>query len=113
VTTDAVVDCEGCQAPCCRRFAVWRQSSDGTQKEIPSSTVRRRWAAAGARLTKVGIAQPSGFTQFACLALTETSTCGVYETRPQICRIYDCRDDGSRFNPDAPAGSAPHCAWPR
>lgn len=31
---------------------------------------------------------------FACRALTPTGRCGIYETRPAICRTYEAASDG-------------------
>jgi Fe-S-cluster containining protein len=102
-----VVDCSGCTAPCCRSFAVWNPSKDG-DPEIAESTVRGRFARAGARLRIVD-RTPGGYRRYECLALVD-ARCSVYETRPRVCRTYDCRDDASRY--DVPDTNA-RCAWPR
>lgn len=104
MTETAYVDCDRCSAPCCRVFAVWR-TRDGI--ETPESTTRGRWARAGARLRSVG-RSPNGYRQYECLALVDAS-CAVYATRPTICRTYDCRDDGARY--DA-GGESARCELP-
>jgi Fe-S-cluster containining protein len=103
----AIVDCEACTAPCCRRFAVW---DSVTLAESEPHRLRQLWTAhAGAILHPVAFTS-GGFQRWDCGALTDDARCAVYEDRPDICRKYDCRDDPSRLNGDQQNA---RCSWPR
>jgi Fe-S-cluster containining protein len=111
--TRATVECEGCDAPCCRAFVVrapvrlnrrggWQL--DGKLRAVPAN--QNSFAQAGIPLKVTRITH--GLALFDCEALVD-SRCAVYEDRPPVCRTYDCRDDENRIRSDDTA----RCAWPR
>ena len=84
-------DCENCEAPCCRRQ--FMEDDDGWFK---LSDIRPIYTAAGTDIHVVGWAkQPDGRQpMIQCDAYdVGHSTCTIYESRPEHCRTYDCRDD--------------------
>ncbi|HET7701538.1 MAG TPA: YkgJ family cysteine cluster protein [Candidatus Limnocylindria bacterium] len=73
------------------------------------SDARPLYRAAGADVRVVGwAAQPDGRQpMLECTAFdAEHLQCGVYTTRPEHCRIYDCRDDDEYAEEE---DARPHC----
>lgn len=84
-------DCENCEAPCCRRQ--FMESKDGWFK---LSDIRPIYRAAGTDIRVIGWAQqPDGCQPMVQCNAHDVghSRCTIYETRPEHCRTYDCRDD--------------------
>lgn len=95
-------DCEGCEAPCCRR-----QFMDDESGWFTLADARPLYRAAGTDVKVVGWhKQPDGRqTMLECQAFDVTHLrCTVYDKRPEHCRIYDCRED----DPDE-WEARPHC----
>jgi Fe-S-cluster containining protein len=85
-------DCENCEAPCCTRQFM-ESEQEGWFK---LSDIRPIYRAAGTDVHVVGWAQQPGGRQpmVACDAFdTQHLRCGIYGSRPEHCRTYDCRDD--------------------
>ena len=84
-------DCTGCEAPCCRRQ--FMEDDDGWFR---LSDIRPIYRDAGTDVHVVGWAhQPDGRQpMIACDAFDARKLqCGIYGSRPEHCRTYDCRDD--------------------
>lgn len=84
-------DCEHCEAPCCRR-----QFMEDSDHWFRLAEIRPIYTAAGTDVHVVGWAtQPDGRQpMIACDAFEATTLqCGIYASRPEHCREYDCRDD--------------------
>ncbi|HVE69429.1 MAG TPA: YkgJ family cysteine cluster protein [Solirubrobacteraceae bacterium] len=95
-------DCTACEAPCCRR-----QFMEDESGWFDLGDIRPIYLAAGTDVHVVGWArQPDGRQpMIACNAFDEkTLRCGIYATRPEHCRAYDCRED----DPDD-WRARPHC----
>jgi len=84
-------DCEHCEAPCCRR-----QFMEDSTHWFKLSEIRPIYQDAGTDVHVVGwSSQPEGRQPMvACDAFDKTHLrCGIYGSRPEHCRTYDCRDD--------------------
>lgn len=95
-------DCTNCEAPCCRR-----QFMEDSGGWFRLADIRPIYLAAGTDIRVVGWSkQPDGRQpMIACNAFdTTTLRCGIYESRPDHCRTYDCRGD----DPDE-WQARPHC----
>lgn len=104
MTPEGHPDCAGCEAPCCRRQ--FMSDDDGWYRLADARPIYR---AAGADVRVVGWAEQEDGRQpmLECTAFDATRlACTVYATRPEHCRVYDCRDaDEYADEPDA----RPHC----
>jgi Fe-S-cluster containining protein len=95
-------DCANCEAPCCRRQFMEDETGWFTLKDA-----RPIYLDAGTDVKVVGWYQQHEGRQpmLECQAFDKTHLrCTVYETRPEHCRTYDCRDD----DPDE-WQARPHC----
>jgi Fe-S-cluster containining protein len=84
-------DCENCEAPCCTK-----QFMEDDSGWFKLEDIRPIYTAAGTDIHVVGWAkQPDGRQpMIACDAFdTAHLQCGIYGSRPEHCRTYDCRDD--------------------
>jgi len=91
-----------CEAPCCRH-----QFMEDEDHWYRLPQIRAIYRAAGTDVNLIGWAkQPDGRQpMIECQAFdTKHLACTVYETRPEHCRTYDCRED----DPDEPEARA-HC----
>jgi Fe-S-cluster containining protein len=102
---EAVVDCEGCVAPCCSAFHPNNGRRGATADLIAAA--RRAWGDIPVTVERT-LTPTHGVprVRMSCGALAG-GQCGVYDRRPTICRIYDCRTDPARYNDGA------RCEWPR
>ena len=95
-------DCANCEAPCCTR-----QFMEDSDSWFKLSDIRPIYTAAGTDVHVVGWAQQPDGRQpmIACDAFDmKQLQCGIYGSRPEHCRTYDCRDD----DPDE-WQARPHC----
>jgi hypothetical protein len=95
-------DCAGCEAPCCRRQ--YMEDDEGWFRVADARPIYR---AAGTDVRVVGWKPRGQHRQpmFECLAFDPVGLrCTVYESRPEHCRTYDCRED----DPEDWTGR-PHC----
>ena len=102
MTVERFPDCASCEAPCCRKQ--FMEDDDGWYM---LKDARPIYLAAGTDIKIVGWAsQPEGRQpMFECQAFDKDHLgCGVYPTRPEHCRTYDCRTD----DPDE-WEQRPHC----
>lgn len=84
-------ECDGCEAPCCRRQ--FMEDDDGW---YTLADARPIYLDAGADVRVVGWERRADGRQpmLECQAFdTAHLRCTVYATRPRHCRLYDCRDD--------------------
>lgn len=85
-------DCTSCEAPCCRRQFM----SDEEKGWYRYRDARPIYLEAGADVRIVGWAQQPDGRQpmLECTAFDPKHLqCGVYGTRPEHCRLFDCRGD--------------------
>lgn len=97
-------DCTSCEAPCCRR-----QFMSDDEGWFRYRDARPIYLEAGADVRIVGWAKQQEGRQpmLECTAFdTKHLRCGVYGTRPDHCRIYDCRVEGEDVNDWR---ARPHC----
>ena len=95
-------DCQNCEAPCCTRQFMEDETGWFTLKDA-----RPIYLEAGTNVKVVGWYQQSEGRQpmLECQAFDKKDLkCTVYETRPEHCRSYDCRED----DPDE-WQARPHC----
>ena len=84
-------DCANCEAPCCRRQ--FMEDDDGW---FTLADARAIYRPAGADVKIVGSVDRKDGRQpmLECKAFdAQHLGCGVYGTRPEHCRTYDCCDD--------------------
>lgn len=84
-------DCQNCEAPCCTK-----QFMEDEDHWFRLSEIRAIYRPAGTDVHIVGWAsQPDGRQpMIACDAFdTKKLQCGIYGSRPEHCRTYDCRED--------------------
>src|SRR4051794_11079098 len=88
-------DCGGC----CRSLLIEVELEDA--KREPRIAERGSPIYAPPELTKSGEREIEGYllngkeNDYACVFLDrETNLCGIYETRPLACRLYDCDKEG-------------------
>ncbi len=84
-------DCEGCEAPCCRRQ--FMEDDDGW---FSLADARPIYLESGTDIKIVGWhTQPDGRQpMLECQAFDKKHLrCTIYGKRPEHCRTYDCRDD--------------------
>lgn len=84
-------DCETCEAPCCRR-----QFLEDDSGWFTLADARPIYLEAGTDVRVVGWHQQREGRQpmLECQAFDRKELrCTVYESRPEHCRSYDCRDD--------------------
>lgn len=92
---------------CCRRLLIEVDAEDARRE--PKIAERCSPIYTAAEITKSGRRELQGFflnskaNDFACAFLDQaTNLCTIYETRPLICRLFDCND--SDVKPAAPSG---------
>jgi Fe-S-cluster containining protein len=81
---------------CCQHFLIEATAADARREP--------RIAELGAPIPREDAGEPAGyvlnrgaFAGGACLFLGfegERAVCGIYETRPEVCRLFDCERDG-------------------
>lgn len=81
------MNCERCRGACCESFS------------LPAITILSPTADARRWIELHGTNRPGHMLHFECrcTALTAEGRCGIYETRPQVCRVFkaggvDCLD---------------------
>lgn len=86
--------CETCLSPgaCCKRIVL---SGGGYGPGLgPRSRESAEHIALAAGLPMVPAHQrPDGIWEYSCTALQRDGRCGIYETRPQLCRHYPPGED--------------------
>lgn len=94
---------------CCRRLLIEVDVEDARRE--PKIAERCSPIYAAAEMTKTGRRELQGFllnssaNDYACAFLDQrTSLCTIHETRPLICRLFDCNDSDLKFesSPDPP-----------
>lgn len=78
------LNCNTCQGQCCKYFALQIDTP-----ESPEDFDHLRWYIAHKQVA-IFIEENDWYLQVntPCAYLTKTFSCGMYETRPQICRDY-------------------------
>lgn len=109
---DVSVECDGCLAPCCQNIYLSLGHADGSTTPMPDAKARQIFTAHAGTILRVIRSASNGETSvFECGALVG-GRCSVYETRPGLCRVYDCRLDEARMDEDD-EDELPRYAWPR
>ncbi|HEX9269411.1 MAG TPA: YkgJ family cysteine cluster protein [Candidatus Limnocylindria bacterium] len=102
MSTARYPDCTNCEAPCCRR-----QFMEEGDRWLPLHDIRPIYRDAGTDVRIVGWEkQPDGRQPMIECAAFDVAhlRCGIYASRPEHCRTYDCRED----DPDD-WRARPHC----
>lgn len=84
------LNCTTCKGQCCRYFAMQIDTPDS-----PDEFDHIRWYLAHEKVA-IFIEDEDWYLQVntPCTHLSEDFSCGIYETRPQICRDYGWDPDG-------------------
>lgn len=89
--------CDRCLAPghCCKRLTL-SGTVDGERIQDPMSFEKAEHLALKARLWMMRPAhqREDGRWQWSCTQLLPNGRCGIYEDRPQLCRLYRPGEDG-------------------